>query len=662
MDKNKKVQIKSEIEKFVVGREDDMLDIVGKITTSDAQKIILTFTEPSDILISPINIKVLLETADEQSKAIIAQIVQNSVGVRNAKEAGITVTEATGTILDEYWNEAEKGMRSRTKHKEEKLQGSNLRYRSVVKEDEETVDEEVVTEEVEETREDEKSDFQKRVEGALERARISMNSKEGKVVQEGGLTLALDQDIEVANKETMKNSKSSNRPSLIGRDIAFMKNLPEETVSDDSGLDDSPKPVKVNSINSGTPPLVGFFKTLGEKISSATAKKIAIRIIAPLLIVLIASLWLVYTLAPSVRVTMYVNSKEVSVEKVFNGDLKANEFNYESGIVPIKKEEASKSVSGTATATGKAFRGNKSEGVVTLKWWGAVSDLPVTVASGTVLTANTGEKFELLNDVIVGDGGSFLKENVAVRAVDVGEEYNLSGGKTFSVAGYDQSTEMSAENGSAFAGGSKEQYTILTQGDVDKIVKEIKPTTINEVEVELEDKNGDGWEIIPSTIKADSEGTPKTDTPVGAEADIANVTIEVKGVAMYFKKGELENKMDEVLTKSAHDQNLFEGKEDLDLELDNSIEKEITVEEAKGDVIKIKIVAKGSVKPKIDKNEIVNKLGGLDWKKGNDLLKSMKYTDREAKVTFTPDYFPEGLWYFPSRQGKIILTIEEVFN
>ncbi|MBI2357299.1 hypothetical protein HYV12_04585 [Candidatus Dojkabacteria bacterium] len=665
MEKDKVQKIKSEIEKFVVSREDDLLDIVGKITTSDAQKIILTFTEPTDILISPINIKVLLETADENGKAVIAQIVQNPVGVRNAKEAGMTTTEATGTILDEYWLDSEKGLKRRTKIKDEKLHQSNMRYKSVSAQEIVTKEEEIEPEmnSMEMDVPQEKSDFQRKIEEAMERSRNNLEKGEGKVVDEGGIKFALDQDIVDANKQTYKNNKGNQQPSLIGRDIAFLKSLPEEEigVTSETGAD-GPKPKTVRNLPSGGSAIVNFVRGIGEKISSTPLKKIGLRILVPILALLVVAGWLVYELVPLVKATIFIESKAVSVEKVFNGDIKANEFNYENGIVPIKKEEAGKSVSATVTPSGKAFRGNKAEGVVTLKYWGAVSDLPITVNSGTILTANTGETFELVNNVTVGDDGSFLKPNVAVRATQVGEEYNLPSGKTFSVKGYNQSTELSGENSTAFAGGSKESYTVLSQGDVDKIVKELKPTTIKEVNEELEGKTDNGWEIIASTLKSDIEGAPKTDVPVGAEADVANVTIEVKGSAMYFKKGELEEKMNEVLTKSAQDQNLFENSGDIKLELDENIQKEITVEEVKGDTVKIKVVAKGEVKPKIDKNEIVKKLQGKSWKEGEKILKEMKYTDKKTEYSFSPSYFPEWLKYFPQRQGRIILTVKEIFK
>ena len=61
--------------KIIVKTNDELSDIINKIKDSDSDRIILTFTEPSDLLISSINLSVIKETAQEDGKAIIAQII-----------------------------------------------------------------------------------------------------------------------------------------------------------------------------------------------------------------------------------------------------------------------------------------------------------------------------------------------------------------------------------------------------------------------------------------------------------------------------------------------------------------------------------------------------------------------------------------------------------
>ena len=91
------------ITKIVVGKDDELTDIVAGIVGSTNERVLLTFAEESDLLISAINLSVLLETADENDKLMIAQIIKNPTGVRNANTAGITTIETTTLPEEEVW-------------------------------------------------------------------------------------------------------------------------------------------------------------------------------------------------------------------------------------------------------------------------------------------------------------------------------------------------------------------------------------------------------------------------------------------------------------------------------------------------------------------------------------------------------------------------------
>ena len=88
-----KMEDNRKITKIVIGKEDELTDIVTGILDSQNERILVTFAEESDLLISPINLKVILETADERDKSIIAQIIKNPTGIRNAQLAGLTTID-----------------------------------------------------------------------------------------------------------------------------------------------------------------------------------------------------------------------------------------------------------------------------------------------------------------------------------------------------------------------------------------------------------------------------------------------------------------------------------------------------------------------------------------------------------------------------------------
>ncbi|HRY74578.1 MAG TPA: hypothetical protein P5098_02720, partial [Candidatus Dojkabacteria bacterium] len=81
-------QENKKITKIVISSEDELTDVVTGILESPNERIVLTFAEESDLLISPINLKVIQETSDDENKLLIAQIINNPTGIKNARSAG----------------------------------------------------------------------------------------------------------------------------------------------------------------------------------------------------------------------------------------------------------------------------------------------------------------------------------------------------------------------------------------------------------------------------------------------------------------------------------------------------------------------------------------------------------------------------------------------
>ena len=52
------MEVNKKITKIVVNRDDELTDIVSGVVGSENERIVLTFAEDSDLLISPINLKV----------------------------------------------------------------------------------------------------------------------------------------------------------------------------------------------------------------------------------------------------------------------------------------------------------------------------------------------------------------------------------------------------------------------------------------------------------------------------------------------------------------------------------------------------------------------------------------------------------------------------
>ncbi|KUK76799.1 MAG: transmembrane(s)protein, partial [candidate division WS6 bacterium 34_10] len=387
--------------------------------------------------------------------------------------------------------------------------------------------------------------------------------------------------------------------------------------------------------------------------------KIFPKIIIPVVVVVILFFLLYFRLAPYVRVTIFIESKPVEVEKTFAGNENINEIDFENLEIPIKKETVTKSVSDTVDATGTAFRGEKATGSVELSYINSSGctedDQPIELSSGQQINLSDGKAFVLTGSTTLTCNGGLRV--VTAEAVDVGEEYNIPSGQYFSVSGYGLE-QVYGVNPSAFTGGSKEEYTVLSQKDVNGKVEELTKLAKDEAESSLKEV-GNGWEIIESTITSKvKEGSIKSAVAIGTETNSSDVSLEVESSATYYYTQGVDEGLNDLLTEAAKNQNLFESEEGLDLTLTGDIEKELSVNE-KGGNVEITLTAASSVEPSVNKEKIISDLQGMRWEEGVEYIKGLSFTaDKAPVINFEPEHFPDAFRYFPSRQGRINLTVE----
>ncbi|HOV29955.1 MAG TPA: baseplate J/gp47 family protein [Candidatus Dojkabacteria bacterium] len=611
------MEVNKKITKIVVNKEDEITDVVAAIVDSVNQRIVLTFAEDSDLLISPINLRVILETADEKEKLLITQIIKNPTGVRNASLAGLYVTESPNLPTEDMWEDEEI---NRTK----RLSQQNNRTTVPTK-----------LEKEQDTRQDipqtsNTSDFQKRIDDAMKKT-----LKEDKHMdkKDDEFLIAVDSDIPI----TYENENTEN--------ISFQK--------EDHKID------KKGRKNPLVPKIKNFFTKLKVKFSS---NKIYPIVLISVVLVAILSAVVYYFTAPFVRVNIYIKGKEVSIEKVFEGDQNIKEIDFQNMKIPIKKESVEKSSSTTISATGVAYKGDKAKGLIrlTFKSTEGCKDVePIQIPAGTVVIAkNEGKSYTTDSSVSVQCNQT---ADVNITASEVGEEYNLPMGTFFVVQGF-ESEKIYGGSSQEIAGGTKKEYRILTQADVNSGVESLKKNAYEEGEREMKDKSGGTWELIPESLNSEVlSNSIETSKKIGEEADQVDLSLKIRTTATFYMKEGFDNGVAELLKKEAEEKNLFEKENNLELALGDDISKEITVIQNDNNGVKVKLTAKASVKPKINKDEIISQLKNMSWTDGNQYLKNLSYSEKETEVEFNPKNFPDKLKYFPKKQGGILIEVKETF-
>jgi hypothetical protein len=594
--------------KIIVESSHELTDLVRDIHRSKADRIVLTFTEHTDILISPINLKVLLEAAQREEKLLIAQIIQNPTGIRNAKLAGIKTVDTPSNPTDYDWEDAKEMVQIK---KREKFERKKILETSAVVEDQKEVFEEKVEQEIE--------------------GKQTKQYEDKRGIRTRSDFIAIDEDIPA--------EKPAEVPTIVQK----------ATLSPKSQF----KSISIKQI--GRLNLLEKFKGLNKK----KFLKISLFIFLPLLLLSALGFLLYNQFGTFVKVKIFVESKPVEIESILVGDEGIEEIDFENSKIPIKKDEETKSLSDTITATGKAYKGEKAQGKIMITYWGACGEETpkISLAAGHSVTAN-GKTYKLVNAVEFPCDQVFASD-VPIIAENIGEEYNLASGQTIAVVGYTADI-LKAKNTTALTGGTKEEYSVLSQLDIDNAVESLSTTAIEEVKSALRETSG-GWEIIENTILSEvDKSSIKTDKKVGEEATSVNLDLTIKGTATYYQTKGLAEKLTTLLREKAEEENLFESEKDLELVLGDEINKEITVEESTKDTVKIKILASSNIKPKIDKEQLVDELKGLSWEEGREYVDSLKYAEREAEVTFNPMNYPAFLKRFPERRGGILISIVEL--
>ncbi len=460
------------VKKIIVKQDYELTDIVSEILNSTEGRIILTFAEESDILISPINLKVILETADENNKLIIAQIIRNPSGSRNAKLAGLQTIETPNTPSNDIWDQV--------------MKQKDLRLNPPMKE---------VTQELEINEEETKqpiaktsSDFEKRINEAIQKSR---DRKIEKIDTEEESFISFDDDI--PNEKDI--TPTEEREERIDFSKVDFKNAPQSN-SKDIIHEKRVASKKTFDLNK----LIHIFSKKNNDLSTnnivsvkknpqlSKFKKIIPLVIIPLVAITILTLFAYYKISSFVKVKIYVQAKEVSIEEIFTGDVNIKEIDFDNKKIPIKNESVEKSRSTNITATGKAFKGEKAKGTVMITYTKGGDCQPeekITLPAGSRLTSSSGYSYNLDSQTVINCNG--MTEG-SVQAIEVGEEYNISSGSFFTIQGYSSSQVYGLNSTSAFTGGSKEEYTVLSQNDVDIAIKELEETAKEEGENELKEK------------------------------------------------------------------------------------------------------------------------------------------------------------------------------
>lgn len=322
---------------------------------------------------------------------------------------------------------------------------------------------------------------------------------------------------------------------------------------------------------------------------------------------------LAWFILPKATVTVYVSPKKIdSSQNITLGtDLQT------------RQEELTVNGSKTVSVTGTKTVGDNAKGQVTI--YNAADS--VTLPAGTKVTDPSGLAFTLDNDTSVASGSGLLNlgtSTAAVTATDIGSQYNLASGTTFSVSGY-ASNELTAKNENSFSGGSSRDITAVSAEDRNKAETSLTAQLKEDGSSKIKEKISSDEVLIDDSVSATSSGK-QFNHKVGDEASDLNLTMDMD------IKGLVASKSD--LNKIA--MNALKDKVPVGFVLRaNQITTEFTL--VSGKKYKVKFTA--NLLPEIKTDDIVKKIVGKSPKDADSILSAIPGYTR-SQITIVPRLGP----------------------
>jgi hypothetical protein len=317
-----------------------------------------------------------------------------------------------------------------------------------------------------------------------------------------------------------------------------------------------------------------------------------------LFVLLFAFWWIV----PSAKVGLSVYSKVLDKDVQVEVDPLLVQTNLEEGKIVGQAIEVKVSDSQKGLTSGKKIVGERAKGEVTIF---NKTSAPRTFAAGTVI-AGGDQRFTLGSQVSVAsrsatvEGITYGKNKVDIIAQDIGEKGNLEAGLDFSIADFDQSL-YSAHNDGAFAGGSQREINVISQEDKTRLADSLGNLLLAKAKEEIKSKLSAGWKIEESAI------TPllvsqKFDKETGEEAQILNLSQEVKFTTTAFKEEDLRTVLEKRIAESTP--------QGYEIQVGASETKTEVAKISPQGILVLEIKIKANIIPKFDTKGIARNLVG----------------------------------------------------
>jgi len=367
---------------------------------------------------------------------------------------------------------------------------------------------------------------------------------------------------------------------------------------------------------------------------------------------------------PTAKVKLSLDSEVLIKLLDINAVIGQADVNGDESKIPAIKLDVTESDSQTIPTTGIKEVGEKAEGEI--KIFNKTSD-KIKLSKGKkityISTKDENLKYEIIEDIEIDaqtevsstDASNVTtvvktpgEKNVKIKAIEIGENYNLEKEKQFQVEGYD-TDKLIAENSDKIKGGTLEEINIVTQKDIDQLKRELEIFMQNKVKDSLQKKTVNGQEL-PETSIVYEVSSAKFDKALDAEGDELTLTMTTKGTGLAYSKDDLDKIVSELISKVVPEEY------DLD-QADPQYEVAVLQADDPSTTLKLQVKLHSSITPKIDEEKLKSDLAGMKIDEATKYLNGIKNV-LNIEIQLSPK-LPVILQGMPQRKENITIEVNK---
>ncbi len=669
-------------EKIFVEPDEEISFLVQRILNSGKEHVIIIVPSSSVLFTSNLSIRILYRTIVKAAKVAVI-VTEDSYGAKISQKAGFVVVQKVSQITSDLWDVAKGKLfnaQSLLNNKKDSLL-KNIKGEAPIeteKVEEVKVEEEIVrdnTTEVFATTEEKIDSFVDNKSSSynsdtvLEEVEISKPVIEEKVKEINGIKIYSGSDV-----ASLKQRKNSDKIDKL--DNLDMNNINREDISVFSekrfaGRDVTKLTPSRNGLSKILVFLFGGNKVLRPEdridggVSKKWYKRRSVIIAGAALVIGLIIVYLTLFQFSNVSVRVTLKSESIVAEETVEIDTRGTitSVDLEALMIPgkiLETEEISSST--TATATGEGKRGEKATGAVYIF---NKQEKDIEIPTGTKITSvRTGEVYEVVNDTKLpaATKASDLSinpsrtDNIRVRAVSFGEEYNIDDSDPdsgFTIEGFSTISSQDIKREGEFTGGTSEDFVSVSEEDLDTVKDEIIKNLETQSIDELKEGVPTGFTLLEETIEFE-EVEVISNPEVGEEASenaegeyIFDVTIVGKATGVMVRDSDLE---DVIQATIVGDETEADGVNELsDIGFKDFVEN--------SDGIFITIFAEGEITAGFNQEEVFNEIKGKKLPDAQSIIESIEEV-QSVELRYYPSVIPESLQFIPASISRVNFRVD----